>query len=572
MIGLRPSPVRVSTEAAHKFPRFLLLAVLVLFIASGLLGRDLWSSDEARALGLAMSLAGDGARWLMPEAMGEVLTEHGPLSVWLSAALIKLTAGWLSPLAAMRLTTLFWFAVSTGSIWYGTWFLARRIEAQPVAQAFGREAAYRDYGRLVADTATLFFVSLFGLVVHSHEPTFQTAELALASLAYFGCCWTLMRPYWGPALSGLACGAVVLTSTVLAGVSVLAACLLTYVLVRGIGRASRKIATALVVSGIVFALWPLCARALWPEAAPAYFDAWWAAQCDRIGLIDSHEVLWFVKHFCWYLCPAWPLAARAVWVWRRTLNVTHIALPLTFCVMWLAGCIVSDNINAETLMCVVIAPMCTLSAFGLMSASRSTRSMLECFCVSVFTFALIGLWIYWFAWTFGVPEKMHYSVLRLVAAEGEAHGAWYGVAAALALLTFWVILCVRRLQRRPTAFWHGPWLSAAGLTAMWVTALALFGPTIDSNRTLAHVAADLRTAVLAQGFDVSRDCVRTRRIELGHRTALAWHSGLRLTADASGGCRFTLDTVSEARAREEGVLASYRPRSHTRYRVTRNAS
>ena len=113
------------------------------------------------------------------------------------------------------------------------------------------------------------------------------------------------------------------------------------------------------------------------------------------------------------------------------------------------------------------------------------------------------------------------------------------------------------------------------MPAEQMTALELMAGTYGrGNSGVLHLTLTVEagTAVLAQGFDVSRDCVRTRRIELGHRTALAWHSGLRLTADASGGCRFTLDTVSEARAREEGVLASYRPRSHTRYRVTRNAS
>ena len=112
----------------------------------------------------------------------------------------------------MRLSSILWFAISTSCIWYGTWFLARRREAQPVEQAFARQAQYRDFGRLMADAATLFFISLFGIVVKQHEAVFETAELAFSCAAFFGCCWALTRPYWGSALAGFACGASILCS------------------------------------------------------------------------------------------------------------------------------------------------------------------------------------------------------------------------------------------------------------------------------------------------------------------------------------------------------------------------
>ena len=218
MLDLKPSPVRVSSEAAHKLPRFLLLA--------GLFGRDLWSSEEARSLGEVLGMIStDTVGWLFPWASGEVIVSHGPLVIWVGAFFAKLTAGLVSPLFGMRLTALLWFALTTASIWYGTWFLARRKEAQPVALVFGREAPYRDYGRLVADSATLFVVSLFGLVVILHEPTITTAELALSSLAYFGCAWALTRPYWASALSGFACGLLMLASSLLVGLTVLTGCL-----------------------------------------------------------------------------------------------------------------------------------------------------------------------------------------------------------------------------------------------------------------------------------------------------------------------------------------------------------
>ena len=169
MLDLKPTPLNVTQEAAHKMPRFLLLALLTIFVLSGLFGRDLWSSAESRLLAEVVSIDfTDPASWLFPFASGEIITKQGPLPGWIGAIFTTLFGGLVGELRAMRLSSILWFAISTSCIWYGTWFLARRHEAQPVEQAFARQAQYRDFGRLMADAATLFFISIFGIVVKQH--------------------------------------------------------------------------------------------------------------------------------------------------------------------------------------------------------------------------------------------------------------------------------------------------------------------------------------------------------------------------------------------------------------------
>ena len=108
----------------------------------------------------------------------------------------------MTPVTAARLSAALWFAVTTASIWYGTWYLARRTEAQPAAQVFAGSATYRDYGRLVADAATLFFVAMLGLVLRIREPKYECAELAFCAMANCACAWSLTRPYFGAVLAG----------------------------------------------------------------------------------------------------------------------------------------------------------------------------------------------------------------------------------------------------------------------------------------------------------------------------------------------------------------------------------
>lgn len=573
MLNLNPSPVRVSTEAARKLPRLVLLTLLTVFILVGLFSRDLWSSQESRMLAEVLAMvSGDPATWLFPIASGEVITEHGPLAAWLAAFFVSITPDFISQIWAMRLAAIVWFVITTASIWYGTWFLARRREAQPIMQPFGREAAYREYGRLVADTATLFFVSIFGLVIKNHEATVETVELAFGALAYLGCAWSLTRPYWGAALAGLASGALILSSSLLSGVTVLTGCVLSYILAHGIGRLDRKVITTVATAFVVFSLWPAASYLFAREVAGDYFNLWAQTQAEIFGFINLAELGWLAKHFIWYLCPTWPFAVWAVWVWRKSLSVTQIAMPLAFCAAWVLGFCLSDQISAETLLCVIIAPLCTLAAFGLMSTRAESKSILECFAIAVFSLALIGVWVYWIAWTLGWPTKMHFSILRLVADESEAHCAWYGVIAALAALALWVVLCVRRLWKRSIAFWSGPWLSAVGLTVLWITMIGLWEPAIDSNRTYRSIAAEVKNAAVALHYIPGADCLQSTKLNLSERSAISWHSGLTIVHTPNPVCRFYIDKYSAddaqgAPSANSIAIESFRPRSDIRYRV-----
>ena len=574
MLDLKPTPLNVTQEAAHKMPRFLLLALLTIFILSGLFGRDLWSSAESRLLAEVVSIGfTDPASWLFPFASGEIITEQGPLPGWIGAIFTTLFGSLVGELRAMRLSSILWFAISTSCIWYGTWFLARRREAQPVEQAFARQAQYRDFGRLMADAATLFFISLFGIVVKQHEAVFETAELAFSCAAFFGCCWALTRPYWGSALAGFACGASILCSNLRVGATVLVGCLMSHILVRGIGDTARKIFTTVAVAFITFGLWPLVAYLLAGVVAGDYFNLWAQRQIQIVGFFDPQEILWFVKHFIWYLCPAWPFAFWAIWMWRKNLTITHIALPLSFCCAWLIGFILSSDVAAETLLSVTIAPLCVLASFGLMACNRSTKSMLELFSVAIFTLALTGVWAYFIAWTLGFPPKMHWSILRLTADESVSHAHWTAILVALVLLVFWLYLCVRRLMRRPIRFWTGPWLSASGITVLWISAVCLFGPVIDSNRTYANIAREMSQELKTMHYVPSVDCVLAQTLPLSERGAIEWHSNISLTASESASCRFVVTHVSaKAQAKNPTkmapgfvVLKSFRPRSDTRY-------
>ena len=130
MFEERPSPIVASAASARKLPRMALLALLIIFIIPGLLSRDFWSSYELTEFALVQSmLQSDAAGWLLPTLGGTEYVTDGPLTIWISALFAKLFGFLFSEGSASRLSVLVWFAIASSSIWYGTWYLARRAAA-----------------------------------------------------------------------------------------------------------------------------------------------------------------------------------------------------------------------------------------------------------------------------------------------------------------------------------------------------------------------------------------------------------------------------------------------------------
>ena len=128
-------------------------------------------------------------------------------------------------------------------------------------------------------------------------------------------------------------------------------------------------------------------------------------------------------------------------------------------------------------------------------------------------------------------------------------------------------------MRRPIRFWTGPWLSASGITVLWISAVCLFGPVIDSNRTYANIAREMSQELKTMHYAPGVDCVLAQTLPLSERGAIEWHSNISLTASESASCRFVVTHVSaKAQAKNPTkmapgfvVLKSFRPRSDTRY-------
>lgn len=541
MFELRPTPVDLSRSAVRSLPRWALLALLAAFIVPGFWGHSIWTNDMGQAFGEMWSMEQNvpGA-WLLPQAAGQVAVQHGPLPSWLGLLFMHLLGGVFVPTTAARVAGIAWFSLASVCVWYGTWFLARRQEAQPVHQAFGPSPTSRDFGRLVADAATLFFVSYFGILIRLHDPSAENASIALCALAFLGCAWSLQKPWKGVLTSAIACAGLGLTVGLQVALAALVAASLAQI---GFAFTSKRKAVVLLIglwaiSIVLFIWWPLLAQQKYPELAPAWFDAWCKYQLGAADFDSSTAWLWFLEKCVWYLFPVWPFACYALWSWRKNWKSPFVLLPLVGLFSWLVFFIASPANRATDLLAVILVPLSSLAAFGLMSCRNSTRSFLAFFSVGVYSIALLCLWAYWGAWATGFPPKMAHSIVRLAPDSEALSTGVLGIAIVVVMSFIWFYFAYQRIVHRPEVRWTGPWLAALGMTAVWMAAFFLFRPSFEMARSYAPLAQELRVQVQTWNMDPEAVCVNPSNVPSNIGAQISYYSALRFSLEDS--CFLTL--------------------------------
>ncbi len=562
----RPSPSRVTEAGAAKLPRWLLVVLLAVYIVPGLFARAPWSSEDQSAFGVAWTMATGGSlQWWLPAVAGEPLPEEGPLPFWIGALFIRLLGPWLGAIDAARLVTVFWFAIGTWALWYATYRLARRDEAQPVALAFGGEATPRDYGRMLADIALLLLLATVGVLVRLHETGAEPALLAITCVLVFALAYALDDPWKGAVVAGLSVAAAALTRGWLPAGTLLGAALVT---TAGFGprRYARCALIALLGIG-VFALWPLAAQWAHPSEAPGYLAQWWhwnaASLRSPLGGAFGENIGWLARNVGWYAWPLWAFALWTLYAWRHFFRQPHIALPLLLTVAGIAAVLVS-SMPSDREFLIAVPGLVILAVFGVASLKRTAEDAIDWFSLALFSFALLGVWLYFFAWNAGTPPKMAASVTRLVP-DFTPDITFVATAIAAVAAVAWAVLVVWRVRVRPPMLWTGPFIAAAGMCLAWITAVSLFSPAIDHVRSYTALADVLAAQVTRAGGG----CVRALNVPLGTRAMLAHHGGIDFASPArEDSCPIVLQRDSQRTTLDDAPPSGAWTRT---YEVTRRA-
>ena len=558
----RPSPARVTEAAAAKLPRWMFFGLLAAYIVPGLFGRDPWSLEDASAFGVMWTMAhGDALAWWLPSVVGEPLPEEGPLPFWAGALMIRWFGGIFGDIVAARLMTVVWFLIATTSLWYATYRLARRPEAQPVAFAFGGEANPRDYGRMLADIAVLLMLATIGIVVRMHETGAETALFAFVSVLLLALAVSLDDPWKGTVGAGIALAAIALTRGLIPAAALTVATLV-FVLSFGRHRWLRSIAVV-VIGATLFAIWPLAAENATPQAV-LYFDSWWAWNARELYGPSLNSLRWFIRNVGWYTWPLWPFALWTLYSWRNFWGRPHVLLPMLITATSIVALLVVTDPSDRELIAGVPG-LVVLGAFSVSTLRRAADNAIDWFSLVLFTLALLAVWTYFGAWNTGVPPKMAASVSRLVPGL-EASAPLAATVIALAATAGWLVLAVWRVRRRPKMLWRGPFFAAGGLAAVWVVVVSIYGAPIEYSRSYASTAAVLAAQVKRVGGD---GCVQAHHLPIGIRAMLAYHGGVNFGPQfaAPVSCRVAIHRDSERTVHDDEPLQGWK----VAYEFTRRA-
>ncbi|MDF3848821.1 ArnT family glycosyltransferase [Achromobacter denitrificans] len=541
------TPARLTSVATAKLPRLILLGLLLAYIVAGLFMRDPWKTDDAVGLATMITAIREGGiTWLLPQVGLLAHAEEGPLITWVGAICIWLFGPFIGDITAGRLPNLLWFAITTTSVWYGTYLLGRRAEAQPLALPFGGEPEPRDYGRMLADAALLLLLATVGILQRTHETTVVPAIMAWQALAFYSLARSVDRPFTGCTTLGIALAASFLTRGWVGAIPIMVGALLAFYPRGQLWRCRRWLPWAALVTLVLILAWWIPAS----QSSEYWIRNWKIWNLSSFAAPNWHDMGRTLRDLPWYLWPTWPLALLAIWRWRSWIYAPHIWLPLALLVcsaLVLFG--LEEATDSEYVLLAV--PCAVLAAFSLPTLRRGVVNTLDWFAVMCFSLTAATVWLGWVALHFHWPAQISRNIARQTTGY-EPVISWVAFALALVFTLAWIALVVWRLRVKPQALWRGTVLSAGGLTVTWILLVLLWQPAVDYARSYRTVSGQLAQA-LEQNVRPG-ECVRGLSLGSGQRASFLIFNNLTFTFDAK--CTLILQQTSNQSLRDNTAAYS----------------
>ncbi len=470
----------------------LLLALLcAVWAGTGLIGHDPWKPDEDRVFGLIYHILQSGD-WLIPTLVGTPYMDKPPLFYMTAAVFSKL----FSPLLALhdgaRLASGFYTALTL--LFTG---LAGR-------ELFGKGRGW---------VAVIVLIGCLGLLVRAHQIIPDLALLTGCAMMLYGFALSLRRAWPAGILLGsgmgigfMAKGFISPTLFLLIGVTLL------------LFRVWRT-RSFLVSMGIAL-LFALPWLTIWPyllyQRSPQLFMEWaWTLNIGRWldfarGGSYFSGALHYLKILPWFAWPALPLAAWGVWQARKKmLHEPELQLLLVSFIVMLLALSLAPNIR-DVFALPLLLPLVLLATAALSSLRRGAANALDWFGIMTFGFFAILMWWGWAGLLLDNRAKItHWLKDYHPGFEPAFHATPFWIALAATVL--WVVLVWRvgRSMRRAVINW------ASGVTLLWILAMTLWLPWLDSSRSYRGMIASLTEAL-----PDTDDCIASRYLGDGQKAML----------------------------------------------------
>lgn len=538
-------PVRLPASATHALPRWGLIALCLLYILPGLIRRDPWKTDDAAGFGIMWTMARGGPDdWLWPHIVGLPMPGEGPLAFWIGAVFIKLFGWLLGDEIAARISTIGFFLIGALSVWYATYLLGRRTEAQPLRLAFGGQPEPRDYGRTLADGALLIYLGSLGLLLRSHETSAEALQISLISFALYA----MVRLFESHSVRTALILGVTLGLLILTRGWVLPLALWIALAVLGAMRDKtitvRLAAVSLPSALAVAAIWPIAVLMAHPFGSSP-INEWMQWNLGQITLPSLGNLVYLIKYGIWFTWPAWPFAGWALYAWRKQFNALHIAVPIAFLFAFILLALFNPH-SEESILLPLLPPLAILAAFGLPTMKRGAINAVDWFSVMTLTTCAAFIWVGWIAKQTGWPEQIAKNAFKLAPGFQPEFNLIAFLIAVLASVS-WVMLVHWRISRRPSVLWRAVVLSSGGLILCWLLLMTLWLPWLNYGKSYAGVAKQIEVMLPAN----KKYCVLSN-VGPAQRASFAYFGHVEFLRFEERHCNYLLlqDNINKRRSSE----------------------
>jgi 4-amino-4-deoxy-L-arabinose transferase-like glycosyltransferase len=461
----------VKTEKT--IPLILVVALFLLWITPGLVGRDLWKADEPYSFGLVNHIVKTGD-WVVPTLAGEPFMEKPPLFYATAAGFARLFPPWLKLHDAARMATAFYLALT--ALFLGL-------------------AARELLGKEYLGIAVVILIGSAGLQETGHKLITDVAMIAGLSAALYGLALGPRRFALGGLLIGAGAGIGFLSKGLLApgliGVTALA-----LPAISAVWRTKKYFLTLVIAFASAlpwFILWP---AALYLRSRELFVEWFWYENLGRF-LGYSHvgrtfSPAYYFVNLPWFALPSLPVALWAVWRYRRALREqAGILVPLvSFLVMFIVLSLSSSIRNIYALP--MLLPLALLATAGADSFPDRAKKTITWFSLGFLGFAACVLWLGWLVSVSGFPTSFADRLYRLQPDYTPAfNGLHFVIACGYTLLYLFFVF-------RATPFAHQYLLTwTAGIVLTWGLLMTLWLPFLDAGSGYGPLFTSLREKIPA---------------------------------------------------------------------------
>ncbi len=507
MYFIKPTDPNPITPA-----KALLISLLCLvWLGTGLIGHDPWKPDEAYSFGVIYSMLQHGS-WLVPTLAGEPYMDKPPLFYWTAALFAKLFSSLLPLHDGARLACGFYTALTL--LFIG--LTGRKL-----------------YGENRGWAAAIILTGCIGMLVRVHLMITDLALLAGCAMLLYGFSHSqgkiLRAGFW----IGTGTGIGFMSKGFIAPIFFILIAALLPALFQNwrIRNYFSSLGIALLFALPWLIVWPF----LLYQNSPRLFTEWaWSLNIGNwlayAGQGPGKDSLYYLQNLPWLAWPAFPLAVWIVWQSRKRLvQRDDLQLPLVSFAVMLVTLSLVPNIK-EVFVLPMLLPIVLLATASLSMLKRGAANALDWF--GLMTFALITI-LMWWGWA-GLLLDNHAKITRWLkdyqpGFEPELHTASF--VAAIIATVLWLVLVWRvgRSMRRSVINWAG------GITLIWILAMTLWLPWLDSGKSYRNMVVSLQ-----QALPERYQCIRREHLGEAQRAMLDYFGNIITRPDTKKRCDLRL--------------------------------